>query len=1059
MKKILLICLCLSCSLSFMAQRRISGKITDNTGEGLIGVTVVQKGTGNGEITDVNGMFTINLLPNASDAIEVSMIGYKKVEIDTKNKTVVNVTLHDDNMNLDEVVVVGYGTQKKASITGAISNVGNKELGEVPVASVTNALTGRVPGLVTRQESGRPGGDEATMFIRGLATFSASSDPLVLVDGVERSFSQINQDDIESISVLKDASATAVYGVRGANGVILVTTRRGQERERAKINFSAELGMTQFNRITKTLGAADVARFQREGSANDGLDVSNTANTKNFGVSEYDIYLYDSQESPFTHPDNDFVDIFTKNGYTQKYNLNASGGTKKLKYFVSFSHYHQTGMFQTDVNEIRKHPTIKKLIELSPEVDAALKNPDYNPEYYFNRTTARSNLDISLTDDLSIGIDLSYIFRKQNRPATYDGLDSNAENMRLFGQFYRNSPQAFPIVNPNGSMAANENVWRQNPLVTMAYTGFRSDYKNALETAISFNYNLRKVLTGLSIDGRFSFDSNWSNWRGMQWRPYIYSYNAVSDTYKQGLAGVTRGTGSNRVAATYQTYGELALRYKNIFARKHSVSGVLLGSIQSISQPNGNTEYVYVPHVYQNLVGRVNYDYSGRYLVEFNGGYNGSNRFAEGDRYAFFPSGSLGWIPTSEPFFPENDILNFLKIRGSVGKVGNDNLGGSFDYYYVGAYGTETFPINGSSQNPSGYAFGESTGTAKTQGLIELTMANLVTWETATKYNVGIETLWFDSNLSFNMDLFKERRVNILTYPERYVLAAGAVGLPPYNLGIVENKGLEMELGWNQTIRDVSYYIKGIYGFNRNKIIEKSEAEKPYSYMYEAGLPINQFMGYQFDGFFSSYEEIAASPQQFGLTNLQPGDMKYKDINGDGIIDENDQTAIGYSTIPEITASVQAGISYKGFDVSVMFQGATRYSVHLTQDVGWDNFFGNYFEEHIGRWTPETASTATYPRFGKGAAEDTNNYYLSDFWLKDGEYIRLKNIMISYTFNKKQLKKTPLSSLKIFANGFNVYTWDKVKKMDPEVGTSTTSARGYIYPQQRQYNIGVNVSF
>lgn len=1054
MKKILFICIGLACWLTLPAQRTIKGKVTDLTGEALIGASVVQKNTLNGVMTDLDGIFSIVLLPDAPAVIQVSMLGFKKTELALKGKAglFLNIPLAEDVVNLDEVVVVGYGTQKKASITGAITNVGNKELTSVPVSSVTNALTGRIPGLVTRQESGRPGGDEAKMFIRGRASLN-ETEPLVLVDGVERSFSQINQEDIESISILKDASATAVYGVRGANGVILVTTRRGQESAKAKIRFAAEVGLTEFNRIASTLDAATVARFQREGTLNEGLDPSKVANTKRIGVSEYDIYLYKTQLSPFTHPDNHFVDMFTKNGFTQKYHVNLSGGTKKLKYFVSFSHLRQTGMFQTDINKIRKHSVMQRLIGLSPAVDAALTQPEYNPDYYFNRTTARSNIDIALNEDLTLSVDLSYIFRKQNRPAAYDGLTSNSENLRLFGMFYRCSPQSFPLVNPDGSMAGNDGLWRQNPLVTLLYTGYRTDYNNSMESSVRFDYNLRKLVEGLSIDGRFSFDSAWGNWRGLQWRPYIYKYNAVAGSYTQGLAGISPpNVGSDKIAATYKTYGEIALRYRTTLAKKHILSGMLSGSIQSTSRPSGGTEYVYVPHIYQNLVGRINYDFAGRYLVEANGGYNGSNRFSKGHRYAFFPSASVGWVPTNEPFFPENKFLNFLKIRASVGKVGNDNLGNSFNYYYVGTYGTEVF--NGHS---SGYAFGQGTGTAVTPGLSEIQMPNIVTWETATKYNAGFESAWFGSALSLTMDFFKERRDDILTNPKRYVLAAGAVGLPPYNFGIVENKGFEMELGWNSTVGKVAYFLKGIYAFNRNKVIEKSESAKPYPYMYEAGLPVGQFIGYRFDGFFSSYEEIASSPQQFGLTNVEPGDIKYKDINGDGIIDENDRTAIGYSTVPEITYSLQAGAGYKGFELSVMFQGAARSSVYLYQDLGWDNMTGNYFEEHRNRWTPETAASAGYPRFLQGSKDSHPNYFLSDFWLKNGAYLRLKNVMLSYTFPKKLLKKTPFDSVMLFASGFNLVTWDNVKKVDPEAAPGSNA--GYFYPQQRQYNLGINVAF
>lgn len=1052
MKNILLICLYLCCSLPVFAQQMVEGKVTDNYGDELIGATVIQKGTSNGVITDIDGHFVIKLLPDAVQVVEVSMIGYKKVEIDTKKTPPpYNIVLSDDNVNLEEVVVVGYGTQKKASITGAISNVGNKELSSVPVASATNALTGRVPGLVTRQESGRPGGDDAKIFIRGRASFN-QSDPLVLVDGVERSFAQVNPEDIESVSVLKDASATAVYGVRGANGVILVTTRRGTEREKARISFSAELGITQYNRIAQTLNAENVARFQREGTISAGMDPSVRDNTRNMLVSEYDIHLYRTQESPFTHPDNNFVDMFTKDGSTQKYNVNISGGSKKLKFFVSFSHLSQTGMFQTDINEIRKHPTIARLIEESPAVDAALVKPAYNPEYYFNRTTARSNLDIALNDDFTVSVDLSYIFRKQNRPGTYDGLGGDgAETLRLFGQFYRNAPMIFPIVNPNGSMGGNNGVWRQNPLVTMLYTGYRSDYKNSLESSVKFNYNLRKLLKGLSIDGRFSFDSNWNNWRGMQYRPGIYSYNPVDGSYNEGLAASAPVHEQFRDPARYKTYVEAALRYKTNFAKDHNISAMTSASMQSISAPV-NAEYNYVPHIYQNLVGRVNYDYAGRYLVEINAGYNGSNRFSKGNRFAFFPSGSVGWVPTNEPFFPENKILSYMKLRGSVGKVGNDNLG-SFSYYYVSSYGTEK--INGDNGRNNNYGFGETPGN-NLDGISALTLGNIVTWETATKYNVGLESSWFNSSLTFNVDIFKERREDILTDPKRFVLAAGVKGLPPYNFGIVENKGFDMEVGWASSIRDFNYHIKGIVGWNRNKIIERSEASKPYPYMYQAGLPINQNTGYTFDGFFSSYEEIASSPQQFGLTNIRPGDMKYKDINGDGVIDENDKGPIGYSPIPELSYSLNLGLAYKGFELNVMLQGAARYSVFLKGDVGWDNSWGNYYEEHINRWTPETAATASYPRFGQGANGELQNYYDSDFWLKDGKFLRLKNVMLSYTFNKKWLAKTPFNSVMVFVNGYNLATWDKLKKLDPEVPPGTN---GQFYPQQKQYNAGVNVTF
>lgn len=1042
MKNIILLCIFACCSLQLFAQTRVSGVVKDETGLEVTGATILQKGTTNGTVTDINGKFSIVLRNKGEQILQISMMGYQKTEIDVFNKKTVDVLLKGTSVGLDEVVVVGYGTQKKISVTGSIVNVGNKELKETPVSSITNALTGRVPGLVTRQESGRPGGDDATLFIRGRATLN-NSDPLVLVDGVERNFSQVDPEDVESVSILKDASATAVYGVRGANGVVLVTTKRGSSGK-PKISFTSEYGITSFNRIEKALNAETTSRFQREGTINVGLDPSNPTNTTNFGVSEYDNYLYRTQLDPFVHPDNDFIAIFTKPGAQQKYNVNISGGNKSVKYFVSVGYFTQDGMFQTDVNKIRENPSVKRLIDLSPEVDKALVNPNYDPAYEYERLNTRSNVDITITEDLKLGVDMAYQFKRQNRPGTYDGLTSTAELGRLFAMFYRNSPQAFPIVNQNGSMAGCVGNWRQNPLVTLLYTGFRTDYDNQMQTAFSPSYNLHKLLNGLSIDGKFSFDTEWSNWRGEQQRPYIYSYNPAADNYLQGLAGLLPTADSARTAASYNKYAEMALRYKYTFAKKHNVSAVALVNYNSISDPGGT--YSYVPQIYQAFIARANYDYDNRYLFEVNMGYNGSNRFAAGQRYQLFPATSIGWVLTNEPFIPKNKVLNYAKFRGSIGQIGNDKLG-SFSYYYQSSY------INGSA-----YSFG-STFNTRVTGLIEGTLANQnITWETATKSNIGLDTRWFNSKLSLNIDLFKEHRINILATPNRYLITAGATGVPPANLGIVNNKGYELELGWNSNIgKDFTYFAKAIYADAKNTVVEMSESSKPYDYMYSRGNPIGQFIGYQFNGFFKSYDDIASSPQQFGLTNLAPGDMKYKDLNGDGIIDQNDQSPIGYSPVPEITFSFQLGCSFKGFDASVMLQGAARSSVYMSGDLGWDNNFGNYYANNINHWQPETAATATYPRLLQKAVNNNQNYYLSDYWLIDGQYLRLKNVQIGYSLPKAILRNTPLESVRFYATAFNLLTWDKVKRVDPE--SNPNSNNGTFYPQQKIINFGVNVSF
>ncbi len=1059
MKNIILICILFFCSFPLMAQTTVTGKVMDAAGEEVIGATVLQKGTSNGTITNVSGQFTLVLKNEVPAILQISMISYKRQDVDVKGKKEVIVVLAEENFDLEEVVVVGYGTQTKASITGAISNIGNKQLKDVPVSSATNALMGRVSGLVTRQESGRPGGDASKIFIRGRATPNGA-EPLVLVDGVERDFSQIDQEDIQSISVLKDASATAVYGVRGANGVILVTTKRGDSGSKPKISLSAEYGVTHFNRIPEQMNAETTSILQREGAINVQRDPSDKASTNNYGTSEYDNYLYRTQLSPFTHPDNDYVDIFTKAGSQQKYNLSISGGNKVVSYFVSVGYFTQDGMFQTDVNELRKHPTFKRLIQESPEVDAALKNPDsYNPGYMYDRLNARSNIDIAITNEIKLGIDMSYRFKKQNRPAAYSIIDANSdgEGMRLFAQFIRNAPQSFPLMNPNGSLSASANRWRQNPLTTMAYTGFRTNYDNELESSFTLKVDLKRLLKGLSTEAKYSFDPDWANWRGMGWRPYVYAYNPANGSYNQGLPGFLPKSDSGRTSPTYKQYAELAFRYKNTFNKKHAVSGVVLGNFRSVSRPfkadsditkPDNTKYTYIPHVYLGFVGRANYEYDSRYLFEVNMGYNGSNRFAEGHRYQLFPAASVGWVISNEHFMPKNEILTYAKLRGSFGQVGNDNLGPDFSYYYKSTF-----------EDGKGYSFGTNPPVG-VSGLTEGRQANmLVTWETATKYNVGFDSKWLHSNLSLNMDFFKERREDILRKLQRYTIFSGVreAMLPPYNIGIVENKGCEFELGWEQRINDFSYYAKAIYSYARNEWIENGESLKLYDYQRTVGHPIDQFFGYEFAGFYNSYDDIASSPQQFGSSAFRPGDMKYIDINGDGYVDTNDQHAIGYSDVPEITYSFQLGAEFKGFDMSIMLQGAAHSSVYLRSDVGWDNTFGSYFEKHLDRWTPETAATATYPRLHGEASGTDPNYYLSDFWLLDGSYLRIKNAQIGYTIPKKILKKTPFASVRFYLTGFNLYTWDKVKILDPEQDPKKND--GYIYPQQKVYNAGVNVTF
>lgn len=1009
------------------AQETVRGVVTDAAGEPLIGANVVEKGQpSNGTITNLDGKFTLKVTSNKA-IIAISMIGMKTVEVTVpKDGKTLTVRLHDATQTLDEVVVVAYGQQKKVSVTGSISAVGNRELKQGPTSSVTNSLTGRIPGLVTRQTSGRPGEDAAALYIRGRATVNDAS-PLIMVDGIERDFSQIDPDEIESISVLKDASATAVYGVRGANGVILVTTKRGNSGK-AKVSFSSEFGITQINRITKMVNAEEYATLMNEGLVNEGQAPKYT---------EHDMQLYRDQSSPFTHPDNDYIDMFTKLGTQQKYNVNVSGGNERLKYFVSLGYFHQNGTYETDIEKLKKKPDLAKLIAINPELDNLLQQPDYNSAYYYNRFNVRTNLDIQVTKDFSIGVDFSYRTGSKNRP------NSEGDASRAFNNMTRTPANAFPLVNENGTFAAVPNLVRANPLHAFLYQGYRKDNDSALEGTVKLNYDLHAITKGLSIGGKFSYNSYIEdNGMGLNVVEPVWKYNE-NGTYQRLLAKVFPSLINFASGAKKRVYWEAFVNYSRQFAEKHNVSGLILYNYNSHQAP-GDGEYGGLPQVYQGLVARANYDFEGKYLVEINLGYNGSNRFVEGERYALFPSASVGWIVTNESFLKDSKLLPYWKIRASLGQVGNDKFGSNFAYYSEATYAAGT-----------NYNFGESP-TAASGGLLEGKAAQIVSWERSTKFNIGMDTRWFEGKLTLNAEYFRENRTNILKTPSRTNIISGVTSFSPQNLMEVKNQGVEVEVGWDHKIKDFGYRIKANIAYNHNEIIEQNEQIRKYPYMNRTGGSIGQQFSLIADGFYNTYAEIAAGPTQYGT--LQPGDVRFRDINGDGVINDYDIAPFGFSDVPEITGSFQVGLSYKNFDLTVMFQGATRVTIPLTGEVAWEffNLGSALADRHLARWTPETQQTATYHRMSNSSGSNQNNFKSSSMYLYDASYLRLKNVELSYNFPKKWFTHTPISALRMYVNGFNLLTWDKLKVIDPEAQPAN---RGNFYPQQRIYNLGVNVTF
>ena len=994
--------------------RVIKGSVKDVQENPIIGATIVVTGTTNGTVTDPNGAFQLHV-DDKQNELTVSFIGYKSQVVKLTSVTNdIAIILQEDDITMEEVVVVGYGAQKKVSITGAISSINNETLKSTPVSSVTNALAGNISGITAVRSSGRPGQDNAELNIRGISSFNNTS-PLVLVDGIERDFSQVDPEDIDNVSVLKDASATAVYGVRGANGVILVTTKRGNESG-LKASLSTEVGYNDFINEPKYLPTYMSAELSNILSVNDCSAPFWT---------DYDIERWRLGDSQATHFTGNSFDLF-KPGMQSKYNVNLSGGGKKTRYFVSLGYFKQGGNFETDLDKIYSLPYMQDLFEQNPGIKENLPSRKYDPEFGFKRLSFRSNIDIELTQKSSISLDLSYITTTKEGPGP--------DNQDLYPGFYQ-GVYTFPWITGLGTFGADAGRLN-NPIESINYQGYRNDYITKLQSTLEYNLNLDAVTKGLKLKAKASYDAQMNSYRHYQIGYGLYNYNMVTGKYSlqnntYRAPSYTNGQGGE----DGQTYAEVGLNYSHSF-KKHQVGGLLLANISSNKKPNTSVSmYGNIPQVYQGIVIRANYEFDNKYLLEVNAGYNGSNRFAKGHRYAFFPATSVGWIATQESFLQDNRTLTFLKLRASVGQVGNDNLGG-FQYYYDTLW---------SSEKNSSYYFGENPLLAKEAWENQIGNEN-ITWEKATKYNVGIETKWFEK-LSFNADDFYDKRKDILRYDNRYPQFIGVVSLSPSNIGVIENKGFEMELGWNQKINKFRYFVRLLGSFARNKIVENGEAGYAYAYQSRIGQSLGQSFLYKTDGIFNSWEEVSSWAYQSGAA---PGHVKIVDANKDGIIDDYDVVPVGYPSMPEINYSGRFGFDYKGFDVSVLFQGVKNVSTFdngVISGLNGRNWSAKeYFQD---QWTPEKGSPNNVASLILANASFIKS---SDYYLKDGSYLRLKNVEVGYTLPSAFTKKIKLDKVRLYANGFNLYTWRKNDLYDPE-----TVGNGYL--QTMVINGGININF
>lgn len=1061
----------------------IKGLVTDNKGTPIPGVTIVVKGTTQGVISDGNGTYQI-LVSNESAILVFSFIGLTTKEVPINGRDQITIVMEQEDFKVDEIVIVGYGQQKKESVTAAISTIEAAELVQSPAANISNALAGRLSGLTSIQASGKPGEDAADLYVRGVGTYTGTQSPLIMVDGVARdSYNDIDPNEIESISILKDASATAVFGVRGANGVILINTRRGS-KSAPKVSFSAQTAMIQFTELPKFVNSHDWATLKNEQAfqeyfinhANDeGLTWDQfTTNRENdwrkeasFVYSNEDLKYFQNANiptladgainpyyDPYFHPDTDWQShIFKKSSQQSQYNVNIDGGTDKVKYFISLGYLHQGGMFETDY----------------------MSFPD-EMQYSKNRYNVRGNFDFNVSDDFSISVDLGSQFSK----ITGMNNDAYMYQKRIMWSNPLTSPGTVdgkfvvPYHSPNS---------QNNLMYEIANIDFNITNNSTLNSSIKATHKLNFITEGLSLSARLAYDSYFASRSGGGYSPQLYrmSPNPNGDKIDPILSKMNEDSSPSYWSDWYhgkwrKLYAEASLNYNHKFGA-HDIGGLFLFNIEKKFDPG--LAY-HLPHAYMGMVGRVTYNYATKYLAEINIGYNGSENFPEGQRFGFLPAFSLGWIPTAENFFPKNDFISYLKIRGSIGKVGNDNI-------YVGnvaqryLYLPDTWMYNG------GYNFGDLNSRHWVGGANEGVIGNPnVTWETATKSNVGFETRLFGEKLSLTYDYFNELRIDILSY-RGTVPAIVQATLPAYNLGEVKNWGHEVEFNWRSKVGQLNYWFKGNASTNKNKIIFKDEAIIPgLEYQSETGRPIKQGLYLIADGLYSSWAELYAldgngnpdlsSPVLatnskgenytneygepvyqknlgYGGATLQPGEIRINDVNEDGVIDEKDRSRTGKTTFPELSYGLSMGFDYKGFDISVLFQGVDGVA-RFVQNSDSKHFASNYSLQEVDlyRFTEKRYAAGERIDFPIGAYNKSAIY--NTFFLKDASYIRLKNLEVGYTISAGFIKRIGFSSTRIYLNGTNLLTWGANSVWgDPENLGNTG------YPITRTYNIGLKFNF
>lgn len=1063
--------------------KEIKGRVLDSEGNPLPGAAVVIIDEGRsqgGTITDLDGVFTIKSSPSAS--LEFSCVGFETQTVRVGNRSAFNIVLEQDAELLGEVVVVGYGSQRKETLTGSISVIKSDALVESPTTNLSSALVGRVPGISSLQSSGEPGDNEATLRIRGIGTLnSEGQDPLVVIDGVQSTIDVMNTldpNEIQSISVLKDASATAVYGVQGANGVVIVTTKRGAMGS-ARVNFSYRYGITQLATKLRMLDSYHYALLRNEAIANDG-DISknqylfndvqiwkflaNRDYTPNeltlmMGLTEAQRRELENSPALYYRSDDWFDRQFGGIAPQQQFNVNVSGGKDKVRYFTSAGWTQQDGLFRNGVYE----------------------NVDNNTHY--NRYNFRSNVDIDITRHTKLAVNLNGSIEHNRGILGKDGDISSAgsRHKQMLVQILSAAPFAGPGI-LDGKLVS-EYIKSLNPLDGMGTAYSATAYLigcSLLDTKTTnmsatarLTHDMSYLTPGLNVSAAVSFSDLYkkSAVENRSAPMYKVGRDAVDPTTIYFFGGTVAPTTVTDNSSSYNyksnsLYLEAKVEYNRTFNR-HAVSGLLLANAQQRRNPSLAYN---VPSGMMGTAARATYSYDNRYFLEFNAGLNGSENFPKGKRFGFFPAMSAGWIATNEPWFPKNDALTYFKLRFSYGEVGNDKVGGSRFLYLPSTWSyTSGMNTDGSGGGRGAY-FGPSDGSALPiyyQGAVESRLGNPdVTWERARKTNAGIDIKLLRDRLSIESDIFYEYRSDILW---SYGSTPAFVGAnPPMgNIGKMENRGYEIQASWTDALGDFHYSLGGGVSYSVNKILYMDEAANPYYWMNSTGYSYGQYRGYHSEGFYNSVEQAVNRPYITTDGNkVRPGDIRFIDLNGDGVIDSKDRAPIGYSNLPRYTFNGNLTMSYKGISLSALFIGAAQGSMPIASHYMLNPFYmqtgsAQWFH-YDGRWTQEKADAGkkiTWPRASL-RNEDTQNGLMNDLYLQSTDFFRLKNLELSYTFSGGLLTKFKISSLRVYASGNNLFTISgMIPGYDPEQKDSGGASDGYLYPMTRSYNLGVNIQF